>query len=206
MDSLSSSFRALGTKVNTSTRSLHPRPVAGLPLRALRRFLRAVPDSVHVELISRLANHLLRGQGLSRRLATIENRCLCLTIRDTGNVWCFRLRAGRQCPQSTGELPDVSIHGELADFLLLATRSEDPDTLFFARHLSLEGDTETGLFVKNQLDALEFDWQAHVSAVAGPRAAAMLLTALRRTGLDRLLGGAARGLVARLAEMATSRD
>ncbi len=175
-------------------------------MTALRRFLRAVPDSVHAELISRLVNHLLRGQGLSRRLAIIENRCLCLTIRDTGNVWCFRLRAGRLCPQPAGEPSDVRIQGELADFLLLATRAEDPDTLFFARRLSLEGDTETGLFVKNQLDALEFDWEAHVRAVAGPRAATMLLTALRRTGLDRSLGAAARGLVARLAALATTRD
>jgi len=165
-----------------------------------------VPDSVHVELISRLANHLLRGQALSRRLAPIEGSCLCLAISDTGNVWRFRMRAGRLCPQSAGEPTDVCIQGELADFLLLATRSEDPDTLFFARRLSLEGDTETGLFVKNQLDALEFDWEAHVSAVAGPRAATMLLTALRRTGLDRSLAAAARELVARLAALATTRD
>jgi len=192
--------------VSTSARSHHPHPVTRLPLTALRRFLRAVPDSVHAELISRLANHLLRGQALSRHLASIEGSCLCLAITDTGNVWRFRVRAGRLYPQPAGERSDVSIRGGLADFLLLATRSEDPDTLFFARRLSLEGDTETGLFVKNQLDALEFDWQAHVSAVAGPRRAAMLLTALRRTGLDRLLGAAAQGLAARLAAAANARD
>jgi predicted lipid carrier protein YhbT len=157
-------------------------------------------------LISRLASHLLRGQALSRRLAPIEGRCLCLAISDTGNVWRFRVRAGRLCPQSAAEPPDVCIQGELADFLLLATRGEDPDTLFFARRLSLEGDTETGLYVKNLLDALEFDWDAHVSAVAGPRAAATLQSVLRRTGLDRSLGAAARGLAARLAALATTRD
>lgn len=183
-----------------------PHPVTPLPLTALRRFLRAVPDGVHAELISRLANHLLRGQALSRNLAPIEGRCLCLTINDTGNVWRFRVRAGRLYPQPAGAPADVSIRGELADFLLLATRAEDPDTLFFARRLSLEGETETGLFVKNQLDAFEFDWQAHLSAVAGPRAATMLLSALRRTGLDRSLGAVARGLVTRLAALASTRD
>ena len=30
------------------------------------------------------------------------------------------------------------------------------DTLFFSRRLSMEGDTELGLIVKNTLDALEF--------------------------------------------------
>ncbi len=189
-----------------SARSRHPRPVTRLPLTVLRQFLRAVPDSVHTALISRLANHLLRGQALSRRLAPIEGSCLCLAISDTGNVWRFRVRAGRLYPQPAGEPSDVRIQGELADFLLLATRSEDPDTLFFARRLNLEGDTETGLFVKNQLDALEFDRGAHVSAVAGPRAATMLVTALRRTGLDRSLGAAARGLVARLAALANTRN
>jgi predicted lipid carrier protein YhbT len=191
--------------VNTTARSRHPRPVARLPLTALRQFLRAVPDSVHAEVISRLANHLLRGQALSRRLAPIEGSCLCLVISDTGNVWRFRVRAGRLLPQPAGEPPDVCIQGELMDFLLLATRGEDPDTLFFARRLSLEGDTETGLFVKNQLDALEFDWEAHVSAVAGPHAARMLQSVLRRTGLDRLFGALARGLVAQLAAIATTR-
>ena len=192
--------------MSASARSRHPRPDTRLPLTALRRFLRAVPDSVHAELISRLANHLLRGQALCRRLAPIEGRRLSLAITDTGNVWRFRVRAGRLWPQPADEPSDVCIQGELADFLLLATRGEDPDTLFFARRLSLEGDTEIGLFVKNQLDALEFDWEAHVSAVAGPRAAKTLQSVLRRTGLDRLLSAAARGLVARLVALANTRD
>lgn len=37
----------------------------------------------------------------------------------------------------------------------LARRQEDPDTLFFNRRLSMEGDTELGLVVKNAIDALE---------------------------------------------------
>ena len=34
-------------------------------------------------------------------------------------------------------------------------RQEDPDTLFFHRRLSIEGDTELGLLVKNLLDRIE---------------------------------------------------
>jgi len=192
--------------VKPPARSRHPRPITQLPLTALRQFLRAVPDSVHVQFISRLANHLLRDQAISRRLAPIEGLRLCLIISDTGNLWRFRVRAGQLFPQPAGENSDVSIRGALADFLLLATRGEDPDTLFFARRLSLEGDTEAGLFIKNQLDALEFDWATHVKAVAGPRAAAILLGALRRTGLQRSLAAAARGLAARVTALATIRD
>jgi predicted lipid carrier protein YhbT len=44
----------------------------------------------------------------------------------------------------------------------MVSRQEDPDTLFFNRSLSIEGDTELGLRVKNMLDALEWpqlSWQ-----------------------------------------------
>ncbi|MGC2048204.1 MAG: SCP2 sterol-binding domain-containing protein, partial [Gallionella sp.] len=41
------------------------------------------------------------------------------------------------------------------DFLMLALRKEEPDTLFFSRRLCMEGDTELGLLVKNTLDTLE---------------------------------------------------
>ena len=50
---------------------------------------------------------------------------------------------------------DLTISANAQDFLRLAQRQEDPDTLFFNRRLSMEGDTELGLLVKNALDALE---------------------------------------------------
>jgi predicted lipid carrier protein YhbT len=37
----------------------------------------------------------------------------------------------------------------------LATRRADPDMMFFDRRLLIEGDTETGLRLKNILDAIE---------------------------------------------------
>lgn len=43
---------------------------------------------------------------------------------------------------------DVSFSGNLNDLVLIAGRKEDPDTLFFQRRLSIEGDTELGLEVK----------------------------------------------------------
>lgn len=50
---------------------------------------------------------------------------------------------------------DLTISANAQDFLRLAQRQEDPDTLFFNRRLSMEGDTELGLLVKNAMDALE---------------------------------------------------
>jgi len=61
----------------------------------------------------------------------------------------------------------VRIRGCYDDFWRLASRSEDPDTLFFQRRLTIEGETETGLMIKNLLDGLDYDWRAHVRAVLG---------------------------------------
>lgn len=58
------------------------------------------------------------------------------------------------CHQS--EDVDLMIGASAHDFLLLAQRKEDPDTLFFSRRLMMEGDTELGLLVKNTLDAIDF--------------------------------------------------
>ena len=48
---------------------------------------------------------------------------------------------------------DVTVRASLSDYLALALRLEDPDTLFFSRRLVIEGDTELGLALKNALDA-----------------------------------------------------
>ena len=50
---------------------------------------------------------------------------------------------------------DVTFGASLADYLILARRQEDPDTLFFQRRLTIEGDTEIGLALKNLLDSTD---------------------------------------------------
>lgn len=56
-----------------------------------------------------------------------------------------------------GDAPaDVTLTASLADYWLIARRQEDPDTLFFQRRLSITGDTELGLTLKNLMDATDF--------------------------------------------------
>jgi predicted lipid carrier protein YhbT len=137
---------------------------------ALRLPLQVLPDALHTAIVARALNHLLRGQRLAARLPELDGRSVCLDIRDAGSKLHFRIHGGRLMPAWPGP-SQVTIRGELRDFIALATRTEDADTLFFHRRLSIEGDTETGLHVKNLLDALEFDWRAHIEAVAKPLAA-----------------------------------
>jgi predicted lipid carrier protein YhbT len=63
--------------------------------------------------------------------------------------------------------PEVTISACAWDYYRLARRLEDPDTLFFSRRLTIDGDTELGLLVKNTLDAI--DW----SHFPGPFGAAI---------------------------------
>ncbi|WP_198263662.1 ubiquinone anaerobic biosynthesis accessory factor UbiT [sulfur-oxidizing endosymbiont of Gigantopelta aegis] len=52
---------------------------------------------------------------------------------------------------------DVIFSGNVKEFVLLASRKEDPDTLFFQRRLTIEGDTELGLEIKNTIDGIDFE-------------------------------------------------
>lgn len=141
-----------------------------LALSAVRLPLRMLPDRLHTEVLARLINHLLRGQRLAARLPELDGHSVCLDIRDTGAQLHFRIEHGRLVPCAGGP-SQVTIRGELGDFIDLAMRVEDADTLFFRRRLCIEGDTDAGLHVKNILDALEYDWCAHVEAVIKPLAA-----------------------------------
>ncbi|HEY0635475.1 MAG TPA: SCP2 sterol-binding domain-containing protein [Gammaproteobacteria bacterium] len=154
------------------------------PLPPLNLLMRALPDSVHCELLARLFSHLLKGQPLSTQLGELEGKRIAIAITDCNNELLFLIR-NRKLSRAGGWQWDVCIKGRLEEFWLLATRQEDPDTLFFHRRLAIEGDTATGLHIKNLLDSLEFDWRAHLEAVAGPRLAPMIVRIVERVQLQR---------------------
>lgn len=147
--------------------------------------LRIVPDAVHAELFTRVFNHLLRGQPLVARLSEINGKSMSIHIRDAASEIHFRIEQGRLQPAVAG-LADVRISGKVEDFWQLATRREDPDTLFFNRRLCIEGDTETGVHVKNLLDALDYDWEAHFRDVLGETLGGTAFAVFRRTIGQRL--------------------
>ena len=90
-------------------------------------------------------------------LALLEGRRFVIDVLDTGGHAAFAFRNGLFRPLfSLPETPDLAFRANLSAFLQIAARQEDPDTLFFNRTLSIEGDTELGLIVKNMLDAMEW--------------------------------------------------
>ncbi len=90
-------------------------------------------------------------------LELLEGRSFLVEVLDTGGRAYFTYRSGLFRPLfSAPPAPDLSFRANLSAFMQMLARQEDPDTLFFNRELSIEGDTELGLVVKNMLDAVEW--------------------------------------------------
>lgn len=85
----------------------------------------------------------------------LQGRSFRIHVRDARLAFDFTWTGQRFSPLRRQAKPDLVISASGPDFVRIAQRLEDPDTLFFSRRLGMEGDTELGLVVKNTLDALE---------------------------------------------------
>ena len=118
--------------------------------------VRRVPFVVQRLALQQTLNRCLAEPLRDGEFDVLRGRWLCLRINDLGLSWFItRSRDGLQIAR---EAPaDVTISGNWREVLLLASRQEDPDTLFFRRRLVIEGDTELGLTLKNLIDSLDPD-------------------------------------------------
>ena len=108
--------------------------------------------------VSTVLNILIRAGVITKdNLDLFENRRFLLKVIDAGSQASFTCRHGVFVPLvASAASPELIFSANLSSFLQIATRQEDPDTLFFNRELSVEGDTELGLVVKNMFDAIEW--------------------------------------------------
>lgn len=86
---------------------------------------------------------------------SLQGKRLRIRVNDAQLSFNFQWSNGRFAACANDGKPDLMIGASAQDFLRLAQRREDPDTLFFSRRLVMEGDTELGLLVKNTLDAID---------------------------------------------------
>lgn len=124
-----------------------PRPVGSVLAR-----LPALPGSMLLvtAINLALARHLpqdVKDLLLGKRVS--------IRVRDARVGFDFSWNGQRFMPSRPYADPELIISANAQDFVLLAQRRQDPDTLFFNRRLVMEGDTELGLMVKNVLDALD---------------------------------------------------
>ena len=132
------------------------RPVVPAVLATMLSLLPVYPGSI---LFVRALNLLLARHLPPDTQAMLEGKKLRISVLDLKLSFDFQWRAGSfsacRVTHNSGAEIDLTIGATAHDFLLLAQRKEDPDTLFFSRRLQMEGDTELGLLVKNTLDAIE---------------------------------------------------
>lgn len=122
------------------------------PLERALSCLPAWPGSV---LFAAGLNRVVAPQLPPDVRAALDGKAVRIWVRETSLRFDVTWRWDRFAPLAGLKAPDLAIGASVRDFVLLAQRREDPDTLFFARRLIMEGDTELGLLVKNTIDALD---------------------------------------------------
>lgn len=153
-----------------------PLPFSRFPVGRLTAALPGMPVSAAFVALF----NLIGWRGLKDLdWSTLRGKRFCVHVRDLGLKSHFSVGRAGLAPQF-GDHADVTFTATSRDFLRLALRLEDPDTLFFNRRLLIEGNTDLGLTVKNMLDAVELD------RLLGqlPAPAAYLLRGLRQRLLD----------------------
>lgn len=114
-----------------------------------------LPSLVFCQLGERLINRSLQPLVCEGQLDALDGRCWKIDIDDAPRTVFVKLNEGRFTISDLEREWDVCFKGPLASFLILALKEEDPDTLFFNRRLSISGDTELGLAIKNFIDSVE---------------------------------------------------
>lgn len=139
----------------TTLHSLFP-PRPTLPALLALPFT-LIPGPVHSTILTTALNVLFAGRiQQGGEFEFLRDRVLAVKVRDAKVEYHFRLAGPAGfVPCQAAQQPDLTISGTIYDFLALATRREDSDTLFFNRRVVMEGDTALGLELKNFLDAME---------------------------------------------------
>lgn len=114
------------------------------PLRLLPIALQLPPGELAISILSK---PVLKYDP--ERLLT--NRTVVMCVEDLALKIPFLFKERGIKPIPSIAQADVTIRGNLRDYLSLLFGREDPDTLFFQRRLVMEGDTELGLILKNSL-------------------------------------------------------
>lgn len=115
---------------------------------------RLLPFVLQRQCILLMLQHVLQERINTGDLDFLGGRQLQIWISDADIRWTFGMQQ-RRLTLSQDRHANTVIRGKLAEFILLASRKEDPDTLFFQRRLAIEGDTDLGLELKNVLDTLD---------------------------------------------------
>lgn len=128
---------------------LFPAPLS-LPLKVL-------PSFVHNKVLVTTLNRIFASELKEGELDFLQDKIIHISIEDGGVEYRFTLKDDKLVAADKNAAADLTLQGTIYNYLLLASRQEDTDTLFFSRRLRMQGDTELGLYVKNFLDGMDMD-------------------------------------------------
>lgn len=135
-----------------SSASVTPAPALPHWLVAPLGLLPRTPaDLAAVALLNRVFAPVLASGDLD----FLEGRQIALKVEDLGHTLVLTVARRRLLAGSSASSPDACISARAYDFLQLAAGAADPDTLFFQRRITLSGDTDLSLGLKNLLAALD---------------------------------------------------
>ena len=125
------------------------------PPRRFAPLLRVLPLRWQRNLLERAMARVLAVPLQDGTLDFMRGRRLGIEVSDLQLRWVLELHEG--CLRVGDGVPEASVRGSATDLLLLSSRLEDADTLFFQRALELTGDTELGLTARNLLERLPWE-------------------------------------------------
>lgn len=123
--------------------------------RFVGRFGSTLPQYPPSAVLSLGLNVMLPKLFADDEIARLEGRTVCIHVHDAGMRLTLRIERGGYTACNGKTKPDTTISACARDYVQLALRNADPDTLFFERRLVISGDTDLGLLVKNALDRVE---------------------------------------------------
>ncbi|VAW45406.1 Uncharacterized protein YhbT [hydrothermal vent metagenome] len=114
-----------------------------------------LPERLHTSVIVRALNIFLAQALTDGELGFLQGQSVSIEVIDLKLKFALGLHNNKLISSQWLSGDNLNLSGTLYDFMLLASRQEDSDTLFFHRRLKMEGNTELGLEVKNLLDGMD---------------------------------------------------
>lgn len=119
--------------------------------------LKIMPKWLKLQLLDKALNHFFKESIEEGELDFLEGKIFKIIVGDLDYSTSISLNQNKIQVMSMTDYADVTLRSDFNPLILLISRKEDPDTLFFNRTLSIEGNTALVLEIKNWLDSLDFD-------------------------------------------------
>ena len=130
------------------------------------KFLPEPPFILQKKIGEKILKTLMAEQIEMGDFDSLEGRWVNIVVIDMGLSFFLTFHDGKLQLANHVTEADVVFSGNSREFILLASRTEDPDTLFFQRRLLIEGDTELALSIKNSIDGIDFDnWPSWLNQI-----------------------------------------